>query len=122
MMKTSKQTLLNSKSCQPTCDEKFPILREKNINKRLFEFYLQYQPKELVDFMKDFDFQYFDATYDAITLLIDMFFDSRDVYFQHKFDFGKTHQNFHTTLKPNVQLNRQRLSKPLHLGKIFQNY
>ena len=51
-----------------------------------------------------------------MVLLIDMLVDSRDVYSQHKFDVGKTRQNFHVTLKPNVELKRQRPSKvPLHL-------
>ena len=40
---------------------------------------------------------------------------ARDVYSQHKFDVGKTRQKFHVTLKPNVELKRQRPSKvPLH--------
>ena len=41
---------------------------------------------------------------------------TRDVYFQHKFDVGKTRQNFHVTLEPNVELKLQRPSKvPLQL-------
>ena len=49
-------------------------------------------------------------------LLIDMLVDARDVHSQHKFDVGKTRQIFHVTLKPNVELKRQRPSKvPLHL-------
>ena len=44
-------------------------------------------------------------------LLIDMLVDGRDVYSQHKFDVGKTRQKFHVTLKPNVELKRQRPSK-----------
>ena len=48
--------------------------------------------------------------------LIDMFVDARDVHSQEKFDVGKTRQKFHVTLKPNVELKRQRPSKiPLHL-------
>ena len=35
----------NSKSCQPTCDEQFPVLREKDHNGRQIDHYLQYQPK-----------------------------------------------------------------------------
>ena len=51
-----------------------------------------------------------------MVLLIDMLVDARDVYSYHKFDVGKTRQNFHFTLKPNVELKRQRPSKvPLHL-------
>ena len=51
-----------------------------------------------------------------MVLLIDMLVDARDVYSQHKIDVGKTRQNFHVTLKPNVELKRQRPSKvPLHL-------
>ena len=49
-------------------------------------------------------------------LLIDMLVDERDVYSQHNFVVGKTHQNFHVTLKPNVEMKRQRSSKnPLPL-------
>ena len=51
-----------------------------------------------------------------MVLLIDMLVDARDVYSQHKFDVGKTRQNFHVTLKPNIELKQQRPSKvPLHL-------
>ena len=47
--------------------------------------------------------------------------DSRDVYSQHKFDVGKTRQNFHVTLKPNVELKKQRPSEvPLHLKEKFE--
>ena len=50
-----------------------------------------------------------------------MLIDSRDVYSQHKFDAGKSCQNFHVTLKPNVELKRQRPSKvPLHLKEKFE--
>ena len=51
-----------------------------------------------------------------MTLLIDMLIDSRDVYSKHKFDVGKTRQKFHVTLKPNIELKKQRPSRvPLHL-------
>ena len=49
-------------------------------------------------------------------LLIDMLIDSKDVYSLHTFDDVKTRQKFDVTLKPNVDLKRQRASKvPLHL-------
>ena len=49
-------------------------------------------------------------------LLIDMLVNTRDVCSQQKFAVGKTRQNFNVTLKPNVELKRQRPSKvPLHL-------
>ena len=48
----------DSKCGQPTCDEHFPVLREKNQKKRLIDHYLQYQPKELINYVKEFDFQY----------------------------------------------------------------
>ena len=106
----------DSKSCQPTCDEQLPVLREKDHNNRLIDHYLQYQPKELINYVKEFDFQYPDITDEEMVLLIDMMVDARDVYCQHKFDVGKTLQNFHVTLQPNVELKRQRPSKvPLHL-------
>ena len=66
----------DSKFCQPPCDEQLPLLREKDLNNRLIEHYLQYQPKELVDYLKEFDFQYSDITDEEMTLLIDMLLDS----------------------------------------------
>ena len=101
----------DAKSCQPDCDGQFPILRPKEENEALIEHYLQYQPEELVDYAKQFDFQYSDLTDNEMTLLIDMLIDSKDVYSLHKFDVGKTRQKFHVTLKPNVELKRQRARK-----------
>ena len=112
----------DSKPCQPTCDEQFPILREKDHNNRLIDRYFQYQPKELINYVKEFDFQYSDYTDEEIILLIDMLVDARDVYSQHKFDVGKTRQKIHVTLKPNVKLKRQRPSKvTLHLKEKLEN-
>ena len=106
----------DSKSCQPPCDEQFPILRQKDLTNSFIEHYLQYQPKELVDYIKEFDFQYSDITDEEMTLLIAMLLDSQDVFSRHKFDVGKTRQKFHVTLKPKAELKRQRPSKvPLHL-------
>ena len=84
----------DAKSCQPTCDEQFPTFREKDYNNQLIEHYLQYQPKELVQYLKEFDFRFSDITDEEMTLLIDMLIDSRDVYSQHKFDVGKTVKSF----------------------------
>ena len=97
----------DAKSCQPDCDEQFPNLRPKEQNEALFEHYLQYQPKELIDYVKQFDFQYSDITHNGMTLLIDMLIDSKDVYSLHKFDVGKTRRKFHVTLKSDVELKRQ---------------
>ena len=106
----------DAKSCQPDCDEQFPILRPKEENEALIDHYLQYQPKELIDYVKQFDFQYSDITDNERTLLIDMLINSKHVYSLHKFDVGKTRQKFHVTLKPNVEVKRQQASKvPLHL-------
>ena len=80
----------DSKSCQPTCVEQFPVLREKDHNDRLIDHYLQYQPKELINYVKELNFQYSDITDEEMILLIDMLVDARDVYSQHKFDAGKT--------------------------------
>ena len=104
------------KSVQPTCDEQFPVFREKDDNNRLIDHYLQYRPKELINYIKEFNFQYSDIIDEEMILLIDMLVDARDVYSQHKFDVGKTRQKFHVTLKPKIELKRQRPSKvPLHL-------
>ena len=70
----------DSKSCQLTCDEQFPILREKDHNNRLIDRYLQYQPKELINYLKEFDFKYSDITDEEMIPLIDKLVDSRDVF------------------------------------------
>ena len=46
----------DAKSCQPDCDEQFPNSRPKEQNEALIEPYLQYQPKELIDYVKQFNF------------------------------------------------------------------
>ena len=48
----------DAKSCQPNCDEQFPLLRPKEQYETLIEHYLQYEPKELIDSVKQLDFQY----------------------------------------------------------------
>ena len=109
------------KSCQPACDEQSPILRPKEPNESLIETYLQYQPKELVDYIKQFDFLYSNITDNEKTLFIDMLIDLQNAYSLNKFDVGKTRQKFYVTLKPNVELERQRASKlPLHLKVILE--
>ena len=106
----------DAKSCQTDCEELFSILRPKEQNEALDEHYFQYQPKELIDYVKQFHFQYSDITDNELTLLIELLIDSKYVYSLHKFDVGKTRQKFHVTLKLNVELKRQRASKvPLHL-------
>ena len=47
---------MDSKSCQSTCHDQFPFVREKDHNNRLTNNYLQYQPKELTNYVKEFDF------------------------------------------------------------------
>ena len=68
--------------------------------------------------MKEFDHQFSDITAEELTFFIDMLTDSKDVYWQHQFDVGKTRQNFFFKLKPILELKRQRPSKlPIHLEK-----
>ena len=106
----------DAKSCQPVCDERFPVLRSKEQKEALIEHHIQYQPKELIDYVKQFDIQYSDITDNEMTLLIDMLIDSKDVHSLHKSDVGKTRQKLNVRLQPNVELKRQRASKvPLHL-------
>ena len=58
-----------------------------------------------------------------MTLLIDLLLDSRDVYSRHKFDVGKTRQQFHVTLKLKAELKRQRPRKaPLHLKEKLEKH
>ena len=106
----------DSKSCQPPCAEQFPILRPKQLNDDLIDYYLQYQSENIKNLIKQFDFRYTDLEDEELVTLIDMIIDSRDVYSQHKFDIGQTRQKFHVTLKPNSELRKHRPSKcPLHL-------
>ena len=84
-----------AKACQPVCDEQIPVLRPKELSEDLIEHYLQYQLKELIDYVKQFNFQYSDITDIEMTLLIDMLIESKDVYSLHKFNVGKTRQKFH---------------------------
>ena len=97
----------DSKSCKPTYDEQFSVLREKDHNNRLIDHYLQYQPEELINDVKEFDFQYSDITVEEMILLIDILVDARDVYSQRNLYVGKTRQKFHVTLKLNVELKQQ---------------
>ena len=46
------------------------------------EHYLQYQSKEFVQYVKEFDLQFSDFIDEELILLIDMLNDSRDVYSQ----------------------------------------
>ena len=73
----------DSKSCQPTCDEQFPVLRDKNQNNWLIDHYLQYQPNELMNYVKEFDLQYPDRRDEEMILLIGMLVDARDNYSHH---------------------------------------
>ena len=98
----------DAKCCQPDCDAQFSIQCPKEQNEALIEHYIQYQPKDLIDSVEQFDFQYSDITYNEMTLLIDMLIDSKDVHSLHTFDVGNTRQKIHVTLKPNVELKRQR--------------
>ena len=100
----------DSESCQPTCYEQFPVLREKDNHSWLLDHYLHYQPKKLTKCVKEFDYQHSDNTDEEMILLIDMLVDARDVYSQHKFHVGETRQKFPVTLKPNFELKQQRPS------------
>ena len=106
----------DSKSCEPTCNQQFSVLRNKDHNYQFIDHSPQYQPKELTNYVKQFNFQYLETTDEEWRLLIDMLVAAQNVYSQHKFDVGKTCQMFHVTLKPNVELKRQRPNNvPLHL-------
>ena len=106
----------DSKSCQPPCAEHFPILRSKQLNDDLIDYYLQYQTEDVTNLIKQFDFQYSDLEDEEQVTLFDKIVDSRDVYSQHKFNIGQTKQKFHVTLKLNSELRKQRLAKcPVHL-------
>ena len=72
----------DSKSCPAACDEQFLVLRENYHNTRLIDHYLHYQPNEVINYVKEFDFQFSDITYEEMVLLSDMLVDARDVYSQ----------------------------------------
>ena len=97
----------DSKSFQPPCTEQFPILRPKQLNDDLIDYYLQHPSEDIKHLVKQFDFGYTDLEDEELVTLIDMIIDSRDVYSQHKFDIGQTKQKFHVTLKPNSELKKK---------------
>ena len=82
----------------------------------MIDYYLQYQPEEIKQYVKKFDYRYTDLQDIELVILIDMLIDAADVYSQHKFDVRRVRQKFHVTLKANSELKKQRPSKvPLHL-------
>ena len=106
----------DSKSCQPPCSEQFRILRPKETNNDLIDYYLQNQSKDIKNVIRKFDSRYTDLEDEELVTLIDMIINHRDVYSQHKFDIGQTKQKLHVTLNHNSELRIQRPSKcPLHL-------
>ena len=106
----------DAKSSQPDWDEEFSVLRQKEQGESLIQHYLQHQPKELVEYIKQFDFQYSDKKDNEITLLMDMLINSKVVFSLHKLNVGKTRSKLQVTLKPNVEFKRQKASEvSLHL-------
>ena len=87
------------KSCEPTCNQQFSVLRDKDKNYQFIDHSLQYQPEELINYVKEFNFQYSEIRDEESRRLIDMLVAARNFYSQHKFDVGKTCQMFHVTLK-----------------------
>ena len=96
----------DSKSCQPPCTERFPILRWKQLNGNLFNYYRHYHPQDIKKLIKQFSFRYIDLTEGELVSLFEMIRSSGDVYSQRKFDIGRTSQKFHVTLKPNSELTK----------------
>ena len=68
----------HAKSYQPTCDENFPTFLENEYNNHFIEHCLQYHPRKLVHYVKEFD-MHFSITDEEMILLMDMLIDSRDV-------------------------------------------
>ena len=103
-------------SCQPPCGDEFSTSREKELNNQLIEPYLQYQPKEFMHDINEFDFQYSDKTDEKLTLLIDMLLAFRHVYSWHKFVVYNTRQKVSRYTEAQSRAKRQRPRKvPLHL-------
>ena len=46
----------DSKSCQPTWDKQFSLLRQKDQKNQIIDHYLQWQSKELSNYVKELDF------------------------------------------------------------------
>ena len=66
----------DSKSSQPPCIKQFPILRSKQLNDDLIDYYFQYQSQDIKDFIKQFDFRYTDLEDEELVTLLDMILDS----------------------------------------------
>ena len=70
------------KSSQPTCDERVPIFLhlQTDYSNQLIDHFIQNQPKDFTNYVKDSDFQYSDLTNEEVVLLIDKLVDARDVF------------------------------------------
>ena len=65
----------DSKSCQPPSTEEIPVLRRKQINDDLIDYYLQYQSQDIKSLIKQFDFRYTDLEDEELVTLIDFIID-----------------------------------------------
>ena len=101
------------KICQPKSREQFPIFRSK------------YQVKELIDkfttsvhagqnthfnkteFLQKFDFTQTDLTENEFFRLADILLTDNDVYSHHKYDIGRTKQQFNIPLIKNAEFKKQ---------------
>ena len=46
----------HSKTCQTPCSDQFPILRTKQLRNDLIDYYLQYQPQDIKNLIRQFNF------------------------------------------------------------------
>ena len=102
-----------SKTCQPPCTKQFLILRQKQINDILIDYYLPHQPPDIKNLKKQFHFRYTDLQDEHLVTLIDKIKDCRDVYSLHELDIHQTKQKIHAKWKSISELRKQRPSKCL---------
>ena len=97
--------------------KQFPILRSKQLNDDLIDYYLQYQSEDIKNLIKKFDFRYTDLEDEELATLIDMIIDSRDVYSRNKFDMAKQDRNFLSPWNPIQNIENSDLANALFISK-----
>ena len=113
--------------CQPKSKEQFPTFRSAYQVKELTDKFTTNVHAEQIthfnktEFLQKFDFLQTDLTENELFQLANILLKDNDVYSHHKFDIGRTKQQFNIPLIKNAEFKKQRLSKiPFHLRDKFE--
>ena len=96
--------------CMPNNTEQFPKFRTNEQNHYIIQEVVQEgldtRPKDAsknyghyIEYLKKFTFTQSDLTDDEFRVLLKVLLDDEDIYSHHKYNIGRTKQNFHVSLK-----------------------